>query len=64
MSINSFIREIITRTDTILNMYDTSDLVYGTRNPTKSQHLAINRTITTVADDINIVAIHSFDRAT
>lgn len=63
MSINNFIIEAIIGTDSTLSMFDTSDHIYGTRNPSKSQRVAINRAIASVVDDINVVAIQSFDRA-
>ena len=64
MRITDFIREAITGADGTLSMYEISGHIYGTRSPSKSQRVAINRAITTAADDINIVAIQSFDRAT
>ena len=63
MSINNFIIEAIIGTDSALSMFDISDHIYGTRNPSKSQRVAINRAIASVVDDINVVAIQSFDRA-
>jgi len=64
MRITDFIRETIIGKDTTLSMFDIAGHIYKTRSPSKSQRVAINRAITTVADDINIVATHSFDKAT
>lgn len=64
MRITDFIREAIIGKDTTLSMFDIAGHIYKTRSPSKSQRVAINRAITTVADDINIVATHSFDKAT
>ena len=64
MRTTDLIREAIIGKDATLSMFDIASLIYGTRSPSKSQLVAINRAITTVNDDINIVATNSFDKAT